>query len=367
MRMKPQKIKNYYKEKSYIHYSNCHEDAQFVLSHVKNQPKRILSIASALDNALALLLTGAEEVVAIDSNPTQIHLCALKKLAIQRLEYEEFLILLGINAGDSLAVYQKIKGELEVETRRYFDDRAYLIADVKLVHCGRFEYYFSIFKNKILPLIHTEDRIEKFMTAQTQEEQSSFYQEVFCNRRFRCMFKLFFSEWVMKKLGRDKDYFKYNEAPLADTLKGKFEQGIYHNLNRENPYLQYVVCNEFRELPLYLHKENFQIIKERIERLHIQKTDFYAEIQRCEKTSEKYDFMYLSDIFEYMSEDTTRALSAGIYNALNENGQALFFNMMNDRRLSSSEAMPFKEKKLDQTHDRAFYYTACYLYTKEGK
>ena len=211
MSMKQRKIKNYYKEKSYIHYSNCHEDVQFVLSHVQNKPKRILSIASALDNALALLLTGAEEIVAIDSNSTQIYLCELKKLAIQRLEYEEFLVLLGMKVGDSLALYQSIKAELSIEARRYFDDRKYLIADVKLVNCGRFEYYFSIFKNKILPLIHNKDSIEEFMGAKTQEEQTAYYQKTFCNRRFNFMFKIFFSEWVMKKLGRDKDYFKYNE------------------------------------------------------------------------------------------------------------------------------------------------------------
>ena len=107
--MKPLKIKRYYKEKFYIHYSNCHEDAQFVLSHIKNHPKRILSIASGLDNALALLLTGAEEIIAIDSNPAQIHLCELKKLAIKRLSYEEYLIFLGIKEGDSLAFYQQMK------------------------------------------------------------------------------------------------------------------------------------------------------------------------------------------------------------------------------------------------------------------
>ena len=227
--MKTLKIKEYYKEISYIHYSNCHEDAQFVLEQVTNQPKRILSIASALDNALALLLTDAEEVTAIDSNPTQIYLCRLKKHAIERLDYEDFLTFIGIKAGDSLQIYERIKEDLDRETRRYFDGHIYLISDVKLVHCGRFEYYFSIFKNKILPLIHKPQTIEKFMTATTQEEQNAFYKKNFCNRRFKWMFKLFFSEAVMKRLGRDKEYFRYNDKPLAEMLKGKFEKGIYHN------------------------------------------------------------------------------------------------------------------------------------------
>ena len=359
------RIKDYYKEKEYIHYSNCHEDAEFVLEQVNNQPKRILSIASALDNALALLLLNPDEITAIDSNSTQIHLCRLKKHAIERLEYDEYLVLLGIKEGDSLQIYEAIKEGLDRETRTYFDRRIYLISEIKLVHCGRFEYYFSIFKNKVLPLIHSKQNIEKFMTANTQEEQNAFYDKVFNNRRFRFMFKIFFSETVMKKLGRDAAYFKYNEKSPANMLKCKFEQGIYSNLNKENPYLQYVVLNEYRSLPLYLKKENYQIIKERIHRLQIKQTDFQTEIRKVEQTGEKYDFMYLSDIFEYMSEDTTSALSAGVHNALSVNGKALFFNMINDRRLTSTETMPLKEEKISQEHDRAFYYTACYVYTKE--
>lgn len=359
------KIKDYYTEKEYIHYSNCHEDAEFVLEQVKNQPKQILSIASALDNALALLLTNPDEVTAIDSNPTQIYLCRLKKYAIESLEYDDYLTFLGIKEGDSLKIYEDIKEGLDKPTRTYFDRHSFLISDIKLMHCGRFEYYFSIFKNKVLPLIHSKENIEKFMTAKTQEEQNAFYDKTFNNARFRFMFKIFFSERVMKKLGRDAAYFKYNEKSLADMLKCKFEQGIYNNLNCGNPYLQYVVLNEFRSLPVYLRKENYSIIKDRIHRLQIKQTDFQTEIREAEQTGKKYDFMYLSDIFEYMSEDTTSALSAGVYNALNTNGKALFFNMINDRRLTSTNSLCFKEEKLSQEHDRAFYYTACYLYTKE--
>lgn len=351
------KIKEYYKEEAYIHYSNCHEDARFVLDHVKSKPKRILSIASALDNALALLLLDPDEVVAIDSNPTQIYLCNLKKCGIKHLCYEEFLILLGIREGDSLAVYEGIRSYLDAETRGYFDDRIYLVSDVKLVHCGRFEYYFSLFKNNVLPLIHSKKWVEAFMNAKTQEEQIEFYRKKFNNLRFRLMFKLFFSEAVMKRLGRDKEYFKYNEGSLSDMLKRKFETGIYHNLNRENPYLQYVVLNEFKVLPSYLERENFELIKRRIDRLKVQKTEFQIEIN----SGNKYDFMYLSDIFEYMDEAKTQELSKAVYDALNIDGQVLFFNMMNERRLTA----PLKEEKLDQKNDRAFYYVDCYSYLKE--
>ena len=70
--------------------------------------------------------------------------------------------------------------------------------------------------------------------------------------------------------------------------------------------------------------------------------------------------MYLSDIFEYLSEEQTAKLSNLIYERVAENGQVIYFNMLNERRLSA----PFLEEKLNQDKDRAFYYSACYSYLK---
>lgn len=350
------KIKNYYKEKEYIHYSNCHEDILFVINNLKVKPKRVLSIASALDNSLSLLLLNPEKIIAIDSNPTQIFLCNLKKCAIKNLTYDEFLIFLGVKTGNGLELFNKIKDDLDGRTKEYFETHLYLIEDVKLVNCGRFEYYFQIFKNKILPLVHKKQTVKTFMESETQAEQSDFYFKKFNNLRFKLMFKLFFSEAVMKRLGRDKDYFKYNLESPEKMLKKKFENGILNNLNKENPYLQYVVLNKFKELPLYLKEENFNIIKDRLDRLEIKLCDFDAFI----KEDNEFDLMYLSDIFEYLSEEQTAKLSNLIYERVAENGQVIYFNMLNERRLSA----PFLEEKLNQDKDRAFYYSACYSYLK---
>ena len=350
------KISNYYKEKQYIHYSNCHEDTAFVLSHIKGSPRRILSIASALDNCLAMLLCDPEELIAIDYNDTQIALCRLKLCGIKHLEYEKFLTFLGMRQGDRGELYSRLRPHLDEETREYFDAHRYLIEEIGLVNCGRFEYYFQIFKNKALPLVHNRRTVDAFMNAPNLETQREFYRKRFCNARFRLLFKVFFSEAVMKRLGRDKDFFKYNEGGLSRVLRGRFERCIENNLNAENPYLQYILHNRFDVLPLYLRPENFEKIKQNLDKIKIRKTDFWSEIE----SGEKYDFMYLSDIFEYMSNDVMQRATREIHEALNPEGQVMLFNMINPRRLYA----PLREQRLDQTHNLTFYYTECYLYTK---
>ena len=351
------RIKEYYKEKQYIHYSNCHEDSAFVLEQIKNQPKRILSIASALVNCLAMLLLAPDEIVAIDSNDTQIYLCRLKQCGIKYLDYESFLVLIGIAEGDSKDCYEKIREHLDEETRDYFDSHIYLISDVKLVHCGRFEYYFSVFKNKVLPLIHSKRTITSFMNAEDITRQRELYRKTFNNLRFKLMFKLFFSEAVMKQVGRDKEYFRYNKGSLSTLLKRKFEVCVENNLNLHNPYLQYIVFNNFSALPVYLKRENFEFIKRNIDKLTIKKADFSQAVNEVKK----YDFMYLSDIFEYMDISVMEEMSKAISNSLADGGEVMFFNMMNPRRLTGD----LKETKIDQSHNLTFYYTDCYLYRKK--
>ena len=161
----------------------------------------------------------------------------------------------------------------------------------------------------------------------------------------------------MKRVGRDKEYFRYNEGSLSALLKRKFEVCVENNLNSHNPYLQYIVFNNFSALPVYLKRENFEFIKRNIDKRSIKKADFSQAVNE----GEKYDFMYLSDIFEYMDTSVMEKMSNAISNSLTDGGEVMFFNMMNPRRLTGC----LKETKIDQTHNLTFYYTDCYLYRKK--
>ena len=351
------KIENYYKRNAYIHYSNCHEDANMIIKNANVNIKNILSIASGGDNTFACLLLKPERVVAIDSNITQVYLVKLKQTAIKYLDYQEFLIFLGVNEGNSLHYFDKIKIYLENEVLEYFEENLFLIKDIKLVNCGRFEYYFNIFKNKILTKIHNKKTIDKFMSFDNLDEQIKFYKQKFNNFRFKMLFKIFFSKMVMKKLGRDKEYFKYHKGSLAKQLKTRFELGVFNNLNKYNPYLQYVIYNKFIELPLYLQKNNFYEIKKNIDNLKV-------ECKSLEKQLNEdmiYDFMNLSDVFEYIDNDLLTYYENKIYDKLQSGGRVIFWNMQNTRQFTNK----FNNLNISIKNDLAFYYKDILLYQKD--
>jgi len=72
---------------SFIRYANCWEDADVLLAGFEAGPgAKFLSIGSAGDNSFSLLATNPELVVAVDINPVQLHLIALKKAAFSALD-----------------------------------------------------------------------------------------------------------------------------------------------------------------------------------------------------------------------------------------------------------------------------------------
>lgn len=365
------KLKNYYKEDNYIHYSNCHEDFLLLKKYITPQTKEVLSVASGLDNSLAFLTQNDIKVHAFDYNPSQVYLGKLKIEAIRHLSWEEMLKFLGIidlEAGgnykkyrankDSSAgrvdLYNKISAFLEPEVKNYFDSHLFLI-EIGLVNCGRFEQYFHIFRNIVFPLTCGNRNIKKFAAAETIEEQREIYRKKINTKRFKFMFKIFFSKKVMAKLGRDKKFFKYSRESLSQILKVRVDTGFTNVLNRTNPYYGYVLNTYYPELPYYLQKENFYKIKENLDNITVEHKRF------DEMFVQKYDFMNLSDIFEYMSDKVMDDYMQKIQNHLNEKGIVAFWNMMNVR------SFPYWQRingKQDYIEDRAYFYRDFLVYEK---
>lgn len=345
-----------FKTHPHIRYSNVYEDINSLLNVASGDI--YLSVASGLDNTLALLKKNPSKIVAFDYNITQIYLAKLKMTCFNYLAYQEMLSFFGINSSkkERLEIYKKVSYYLEEEVKTYFDNNIDIIK-VGLVYAGKFEYYLSKFKKYILPFTHSKRIIKEFMYAKTIEEQKEVYKR-FNNKRFKKLFKFFFSEKVMSKIGRNKDYFKYADKDLATTLKERVDLGFNNVLNRENPYMQLIVLGKFLTLPEYLKEENFELIRNNIDKVELVHADFNDVI-----TKTKYDFLNLSDIFEYMSEEETQRCEQLISENTNQNAKVVFWNMIVPREFKTDK-FKLLESDNDFIKERPFFYQKLYRYQK---
>jgi S-adenosylmethionine-diacylglycerol 3-amino-3-carboxypropyl transferase len=343
----------------FIRYANCWEDADVLLEALRVQPgDSCVSIASSGDNSLSLLAGNPRLVVAFDLNPAQLACLELRAAAFRVLEYDELLSFLGVTPGGGRGmIYRGLRGALSPEARNFWDASPDLI-DGGIIHAGKFERYFRLFRTRIVPLIHGRRMVDELLREKCEGERKGFYYNRWNNRRWRLLFRIFFGRYAMGRLGRDPEFFKYVEDDVAAGILRRTEHAFSMLTTHDNPYLNFILKGNFTAaaLPHYLRKENFAAIKKNIGRLALVKGDLRACREKFPR--EKFSAFNLSDIFEYMNMNEFRA-ELGTVSAMAKKGaRVAFWNMMVDRLVPGD--LPFTvDGRLSERlllRDKAFFY-----------
>ncbi len=345
---------------SILRYAQCWEDADILLEGLDVQPGEVcLSIASAGDNTLSILTRNPAKVIAVDLSPAQIASLELRVAAYRRLSHQELLEFLGVGASERrLSLYAHVRPLLSVPCRAFWDQRTRSIAQ-GVVACGKFERYFRIFRTFVLPLIHGKRTLAVFRDIMTREQREKFYECVWDCWRWRVAFRIFFSRFVMGRLGRDPRFFRYVEGSVGDKILARARHALTDLDPRENPYLQWIALGTFETaLPHALRVENFGIIRENLDRLewHIAPVSAYLEGAAAESIHR----FNMSDIFEYMSESAYEGLLGKLLRAGRRGGRIAYWNLLAPRshpESLSARLIPLTELATNlHQKDKAFFY-----------
>jgi S-adenosylmethionine-diacylglycerol 3-amino-3-carboxypropyl transferase len=281
-----------------IRYGSVWEDADVLCEALAPVAKdgRLLTIASSGDNALALLTLDPAEVVAVDLSPVQLACVMIRVAAFTELDDDALLAFLGVTPSTNrVETYRSLRTAMPVEACIFWDARLDLVQE-GVIHAGKFEAYFSMFRRRLLPLIHPKRRVEDLLQSRSPEERRRFYGEVWDTWRWRLLFRLFFSRAVCGRLGRDPAFFEHVDGPIATRMLARTQYAFSELPTDTNPYLAYVLTGNYRSsaLPRYLRPEFRGIVRERISRIR-------TVLGPAEKAVGPFDGFNLSDIFEYMS------------------------------------------------------------------
>lgn len=363
----------------FIRYANVWEDPDILCEALQPcEGGRILSIASGGDNCFALLAEGAE-VVGVDLNPAQLACVELKRAAIAALPHFELLQFLGFVEAPSsqrLSWLRSLAAELS-ETARAFWQSNLASIEVGFIHTGKFERYFQRFHTQVLPWIHSRSTVEALFQERSAAERRTFYDTVWNSWRWRMLFKVFFSRFVLGKLGRDPEFFRYVEGSVAERLLSRTEYAFTALPTVSNPFLHYILTGSFtvgtvteadlrdnsaraRMLPRYLRPEILPKVRANLEKLTLKQGAIQAVA--AELRWGGFSGFNLSDLFEYLSP----ALCAEIYRELlavsRTGARFAYWNMLVKRERPEEE-----RAKVNSLHelsrelflrDPAFFYSA---------
>src|SRR5205807_1324233 len=180
----------------HIRYAQCWEDADVLLQALDVRPGQVcVSIASAGDNALALLSRAPGRVIALDLSPAQLACLELRVAAYRELSHPELLKLIGSTPSTRRPdLYRRCRPLLSAAVREFWDGHLREIA-VGIGGAGKFERYFALFRRRVLPLVHVRHSVDALVRGGTRTQRLAFYNRQWDTCRWRLLFRVFFSRF----------------------------------------------------------------------------------------------------------------------------------------------------------------------------
>jgi S-adenosylmethionine-diacylglycerol 3-amino-3-carboxypropyl transferase len=346
--------------RSIIRYAQCWEDADILVDGLDIRPGDVcLSIASAGENSLSMLVKNPARVVAVDLNPAQLAAVELRVAGYRTLEHPELLELIGSRPSKRRAsLYARCRVGLSSDARRFWDARSAEI-ESGIGSAGKFERYFATFRRWVLPLVHRRKTVEQLLRPRDADERLRWYERNWDTRAWRALFRVFFSPTVLGRLGRDPSFFRYVEGSVADHLLGRVHHALAVLDPSENPYLVWILTGTHRDaLPHALRAEHFDTIRQNIDRLEWHRASLESVFDQG--IIDRFDRVNLSDIFEYMSPENATALFSRLVDGSRPGARLANWNMMVPRH--GAEYLPKRLRALTELSRRLFLADKTFFY-----
>lgn len=345
-----------------IRYAQLWEDADILLEALDVRPgDTCVSIASAGDNALAMLSRSPAKVYAVDLNPAQLACVELRRAALGKLTREEWLRLAGSRPCEARGALLDRCLEAESAELAAFWRTQDGVAARGVAGVGKFENFFRLFRTRVMPLIHCRATVEALLAgARTREERERFYEERWNNARWRALFRVFFSRFVMGRLGRDPEFFRFVEGDVASRILERTRHALVELNPAENPYLNWILSGAHGEaLPYAWREGHYEAAAGNRDALECRLESLESLLDSLPPRS--VHRFNLSDIFEYMSPAGYEAALESILRAAAPGARLVYWNMLVPRRrpvrfadrLISHDAL---SRRLHAA-DKAFFYS----------
>jgi S-adenosylmethionine-diacylglycerol 3-amino-3-carboxypropyl transferase len=342
-----------------IRYAQVWEDADILAEALRPGPEdTVVSIASAGDNALALLAEGPARVVAVDMNPCQLQCVRIRAAAYRTLDHAGLLELMGSRpSGQRGELLDRSARALSAEDQAFWAPRREAVIRHGLGGVGKFERYFRIFRRFLLPLVHGADTVREALRPKSPEERASFYERRWNTWRWRRLVGAFFSRPVMGRLGRDPAFFDQVQGSVAAHVAERTRRAFVEQDPSRNPYLAWILTGRHgAALPRALAPERFEAIRDRLDRLEIR----LGTVESLGDAGFAADAFNLSDIFEYMSPEAHEAAYCSVLAVARPGARIAYWNMMAPRRVPTNAAARVRTRSDLESRlapaDKAFFY-----------
>lgn len=219
----------------------------------------VLSIASAGDNVLDLVLAGAKKIYAVDLNPAQVYLLRLKLEAAQCLDGAAFshLFSLAPAPGARDLYHAHLRRRLDPAAQAFWDRRLGLL-EQGLYRAGKFGRALMGLRLG-LRLLCGRRRLEQFFECGGLDEQAAFFRRYILPRWWNPLARPFAAYGPVLLLfgAHPRQARRVQGQGFARALENGITRALTTLPARENYFWQQVFLGRYLCLPPFLRPENY--------------------------------------------------------------------------------------------------------------
>jgi len=307
--------------KSNLVYNTCWEDPAVDRKALElSETDRLLVITSAGCNALDYLLAGCGEVHAVDVNPIQNALLELKRSCVLNLDYLDFFAFFGEGkTPQANEIYHtKLRSDLSLFAKNYWDKHIYFFLGKgwrkSFYHRGTSGLLAKLIVAHAFTIKRLEKPIRELLNAKTIGEQRAVYESNIRDRIWSKWLKWFLSQnFTLNLMGvpeAQKEQITHQyPGGIAKYIQDSIETVITQLPFSENYFYRVYLEGKYSKscCPEYLREENFELLKQKISRLHIHTGTITDHLQTSNK---KYSRFVLLDHMDWMSHHNPEGLSS---------------------------------------------------------
>jgi len=322
--------------KSSIRYSQGWEDHKVIEEGLEiNKNDSIASIISSGDNILNLLLFEPKKIYAYDISMPQIFELKLKIAAIKYLQYSDFIKLLGYsgNGKNRIKILKSINHKLDDETSIFWKKNKKIIYK-GLAFQGTWEKQVYFWKYLIKLLLGKD--YKKYIESESIKYREKIFEKRIDRNFLRLLSKIFINKF-WERIFFDEITVKNipNSIYNADYFWEKIKHFFVDINCKNNQYHYWIFTGKLlKNTDLwqpYLQEKNFKILKNNIDKIKINNTDFLSGIKNLKDNS--IDCINLSDAFDWMNYHDVIDIYSEIVRIVKNQGKIIIFVLNVDHEI----------------------------------
>ncbi|HWK45084.1 MAG TPA: DUF3419 family protein [Stellaceae bacterium] len=320
-------------------YNQIWEDPVVDLEALRLQPtSRVITIASGGCNILNYLMAGPASIVAVDLNPAHTALTRLKLAAMRHLpDYEAFFQFFGVakNKENVDLYHSHISQRLDADTRHFWEHRS-LLGRQRIDFFAK-GFYRQALLGKFIGFVHAFCRLHGQHPARLLEANSLDEQRQIFDREIEPLFEkklvrlLVRQPVLLYSLGIPPNQFD----SMREDASGDLAQ-LYHDRIRrlacdfslsENYFAWQAFGRHYdvtkrKAMPPYLQRDNFQTIRDRLDRVETHTRSMTAFL--ADEPAASCDRYVLLDSVDWMTAQMLGELWAEIRRTARPGARVIF-------------------------------------------